>query len=691
MAIFDFPRFNVKGLIAVNVGTANNDDYSGYQFPSGNFYPGQPVRLADSKNVQPITYGMTDDQWVKWVQSSIPVYDPPQTAGAKKAAKFFARYEAEPANNNVIPGEWNYYGDMGLTMINVKLTGINDPNHNVTAGLSTLMRAATLSFSNRPGTNGRSTGMLIDINPEDPTNSQVFTDNLAMMTDTQVVFNGKPSKAMTRWINFQRNANLTGPNGAAATFQCVVPLSELQGQAILQGLPSKSTSGKALAGIVCRYTLYRPLQVINYFKYTPAQWIQQMITLYSTGGTNADFLELQGTIAPWFEGDAISQTTGRLLNPVAFPAPPDFKGNGAPGQPMRVAPVIASVNTTTKLLSIDCSPTFTDNYKGTDKYDPMITGNNPKYDIGTITIGVKPKNGQPAVVQIGTINYLDVPKNDINGWIFDFPLSSALIDAVADGQLFINCQGPNVKQNILEETPFLIFSERSGVYGEQNPVPGSTSTNFRDDSALNTSVSFIAYRNGKPVPSGDSQKFTLYYYDTTPNQAPGKRTLLQSNYVLGNPVSVPVSASGNMLVTCAPAEALVPVDYGNFDPLTGSILNLRILPNNLDYSQYYKNPEAQNPEGNDKLTFQVIYDQVLRNYYLLYPAMSKVVKLNDPLMWEDATMARELMNRISLPAWPTSIAMPRTRDLSESRRKLLTAWCIKIINRPPSSAKFQHP
>ncbi|MRG43714.1 hypothetical protein GFS24_01245 [Chitinophaga sp. SYP-B3965] len=690
MAIFDFPRFNVKGLIQVNVGTANNDDYSGYQFPKGNFYPGQPVRLADSKNVQPVTYGMTDDQWVKWVQSSIPVYAPPT-----KVAKFFSRYEGEPTNKNVIPGEWNYYGDMGLTMINVKLVGMNDPYQNVKPDLAALMRASTLSFNNRPGSNGRSTAMLIDINPEDPTNSQVFTDNLAMMTDTQVVFNGKPTKAMTRWINFQRNANLTGPNGAAASFQCVVPLSELQGQAILQGLPLKSPStGKALAGIVCRYTLYRPLQVINYFKYTAAAWIQQMITLYSTGGTNADFLELQGTIAPWYEGDAISQTTGRLLNPLAFPAPPDFKGNGKPGAPMRVAPVIANLDLTRKVLSIDCSPTFPDNYKGTDgpnKYDPMITGNDPKYDIGNLTLSIKPKDGHPAIVQIGTIDYKDMLKNDANGWIFDFPINAALLNMVAEGQLFVNCQGTSVKQNILEETPYLIFSERSGAYGEQNPVPGSTSANFRDDSAVTTSVSFIAYRNGKQVPSGDPQKFSLYYYDTTPNQAPGPRTLLQANYVLGNPVAVPVSSSGNILITCTPAEVMPPLEYGNFDPLTGSILNLRILPNDINYSQYYKDPKAKIPEGNDSLTFQVIYDQVLRNYYLLYPAMSKVVKLNDPLMWEDATMARELMNRISLPAWPTSIAMPRTRDLSDSRRQLLTAWCLKIINRKPSSAKIAHP
>jgi hypothetical protein len=60
--------------------------------------------------------------------------------------------------------------------------------------------------------------------------------------------------------------------------------------------------------------------------------------------------------------------------------------------------------------------------------------------------------------------------------------------------------------------------------------------------------------------------------------------------------------------------------------------------------------------------------------------MSQVVKLNDPNIWKDPVMARALMDRISLAQWATAIAMPRTRDLSDSRRKLLTAWCLKVIN-----------
>ncbi len=68
MSIFDFPRWNVKGLIGIDVGTANNDDYSSVQFPPGDPNAGQPLRLADSVQVQPNTFGMDDDAYVQWIQ-----------------------------------------------------------------------------------------------------------------------------------------------------------------------------------------------------------------------------------------------------------------------------------------------------------------------------------------------------------------------------------------------------------------------------------------------------------------------------------------------------------------------------------------------------------------------------------------------------------------------------------------------
>jgi hypothetical protein len=63
---------NIQGLIRCDVGTANNDDYSNTALPGQTNPDGSPVllRLADSKNVQPVTFGMSDPDWINWVQTS---------------------------------------------------------------------------------------------------------------------------------------------------------------------------------------------------------------------------------------------------------------------------------------------------------------------------------------------------------------------------------------------------------------------------------------------------------------------------------------------------------------------------------------------------------------------------------------------------------------------------------------------
>ncbi|WP_341837017.1 hypothetical protein WJU16_03910 [Chitinophaga pollutisoli] len=687
MSIFDYPRINFKGLVSINVGTANNDDYSGEQFAGGP-YNGMPVRLADSANVQPMLYGMDDDTWVKWAVTPLSVYNPPAPSAVKSSPR---RFEGKPAvventaNSTIIPGEWNYYGDMGLDMINVNVTGVNDPGNVIPSSLMSTIRSSQLSYLNRPGPNGRSTGMVIDINPEDPTNTQVFTDALSLMSGDNVVFSGKPSKAMTRWINFTRNGALTGPNGAAAMFQCVLPLNVLQGQSILQGMPSASPDGRPLAGIVCRYTIYRPLQKINVFKYNPQQWINEMLQLYATQGINPDFLELQGTIAPWFQGDAISQTTGRYLEPVPFPFPTGWKGNTMGSSTMSLPPVILQYNKQNRQISIDLSPVLPDLYQGAPDYDPLVTGNDPKYNLGTITLAVAfdPTQGLDAALPIGQINYMDMATNDANGWIFDFTWNAFIDAALNDGyKFYLYCGGSQgINQAIHIEKPLFLFSETSGVYAEQDTsTPLATTNRFRDYGVDTVPISFTGYKDGQPMTNNGGYTFDLWYYDTTPNQATGPATLLMHGYNLGDPITLPVYNNGNVLITCTPHDSPPPANYGQFNPLTGSIINVRVLPNNEDFSRYYKDPSSPQPTGNDLLTFDVVYEKVLRNYYLLYPAMSRVVKLNDPSIWQDPVMARALLDRISLPAWNTAVAMPRTRDLSESRRKLLTAFCLKIIN-----------
>src|SRR5258707_5695791 len=87
MSLFDYPRINFKGTIQLNPGTANNDDYA--QQPSAFLpkrygqYAGCVLGLIDSKTVQPRTYGMTDADFIAWVQKAhtfhTPGYSSPQT------------------------------------------------------------------------------------------------------------------------------------------------------------------------------------------------------------------------------------------------------------------------------------------------------------------------------------------------------------------------------------------------------------------------------------------------------------------------------------------------------------------------------------------------------------------------------------------------------------------------------------
>jgi hypothetical protein len=103
-------------------------------------------------------------------------------------------------------------------------------------------------------------------------------------------------------------------------------------------------------------------------------------------------------------------------------------------------------------------------------------------------------------------------------------------------------------------------------------------------------------------------------------------------------------------------------------------ISLRILPNGEDFSQYYVDPSAEQPVGNHLLTFEVLYEKVLRTYYLLYPVMLPYVKLNSEA--DVAKNAQGILQTTERSLWMSIRYMPRTRDMSASRLRLLRAWCL---------------
>jgi len=666
MSQFDFPRFHFNGMIDVNVGTGNNDDYSGYVFTKDSFNPpkpefiGKPLRLADSVYVEPKTFGMTDAEWLEWTQN-IQKFEKPDQNGKMVPAQ-------------LIPAEWNYYGGMGLTMKGVKVNSVQTAIDTFDANSS--LQDAELSFNMRPGGDMASTGVICDVNPENVPSSQFIATNMLLEKNGDALMSGKPGKGSTRYINFQRNVVATASAGASGVVYHTITKEELAGQEILNALGTGVTGRSDFKGVLIRYTLYRSMPPIGGFDYS-TDTLDKLVELYKTGGLNAAELQITGTIAPWYDGEFQSITMCRNMMPEGTYLSPG--GNGKPIKPpstetyFQLAPVLLNISEAQNpIMSLDVINTFP------EQYDSK-TGTNDKYNMGTISLRIVTKVGDKynPYKELGPIDYRTANYFK-RGGIIDIDLSTAVAGIAASDligpQLYLELY--NDKNTVLlRETDYMIASDTSTIYGEQEA--GNVNQSKFNFNGTQVESFFTVYYRGKQVnevPGG----LTLYTYQATPNQASNPKKPIYSNpYKPGQPISTTVTKPGNRLFYCALPGETAP-EFGNLPLVRIPLVTLRILPNE-DYDQYYVDPSAEQPVANDTLTFDILYEKVLRNYYLLYPAMSKHVPLNDENYWNGPDMVRRMYKRIQMSMWPETQYMPRTRDLSESRRKLLQAWCLKVI------------
>jgi hypothetical protein len=190
------------------------------------------------------------------------------------------------------------------------------------------------------------------------------------------------------------------------------------------------------------------------------------------------------------------------------------------------------------------------------------------------------------------------------------------------------------------------------------------------------------FHRGKELAAGVCPPITVWQYRSIPLQDPGNAVAIAKDLKPGQPIKVDTAQPGNFLFTFsigAPA-GFPPPNYSTFmNPpyvTNAPSITLRILPNSEDFSKYYIDPHAEEPVGNQNLTFDVVYRKVLRTYYLLYPVMNQVFPLNSESVVK--SMAKGILQRTEKSLWMTTSYMPRTRDMSASRRTLLRAWCRSV-------------
>lgn len=652
MSIFDYPRINIKGTLQLNPGTANNDDNAPYYTLPANLwgppYAGMPLALIDSKNVQARTYGMTDDAFIAWVQQ-LQTFDVVGSTSGQTA--------------QTIPAEWNYYGGMEMDNVEAQVIGVttglgqtySQPDGNVPL---TALLGAALNFSG---------GHITDVNSEgSPPATQFFIDALTLSNNSQTFISGNPSKGACQWLNFYRNVNLTQDGGAGGYVYHVMRKSQAGTIIDIPGFQDPN-----VVGAILRYYLFAPMESAN--------TNEQIEAVYEQQQKNPATLQIVGTIAPLYEDETIFTTpTGRLMvsNETQIPTPTGSQNNSSITNPnglIALAPAVLRVSNNT--VSAEFAGTFPDYYQTPP---PPAQPSNDKFDFGEVSLVVSDgSNSAP----IGTVEYANTAQGDSEGWVFDFDISSntaaqqVLQDPNASFQLVHSTLGV-----ILGETEYYFVSNQQGIYTEQF---GNNSMFLNQGTTEPATIS--VFRRGLELSAYECPPITVWQYSSIPLQAPGNAVAILRDFKPGQEIVVDTSQPGNFLFTFSVEDANLsptfpPVSYLVFQNppyvTNAPSISLRILPNE-DFSQYYIDPEAPDPVGNDFLTFDVLYEQVLRTYYLLYPVMIPFVQLNSEA--DVARNAKAILQTTDPSVWMSADYMPRTRDMSASRVRLLQAWCRKVL------------
>ena len=651
MSLFDYPRINITGLLDFNPATANNDDNANVAVP--------PLALFDSANVTAITGGMDDATFRQWVQEQHSFVTPTPT---------------DPqATSEIIPAEWNYYGDLGTSVSGATVAGVVTgprPDQLFTSAQpyvpASALVGATLAYS----------GSATDINSQgSPPATQFFIPELTLTgSDSTVVLQGPASKGVCQWINFVRNVNAQADQGAGGYIYHVV----MKSQCKVFNLPG--FDGPDVVGAIFRYYLFNGMM--------PFVTNADILALYKKQLTNPITLQFVATIAPLRDGETItSGPVGRLLAAETSTITGAGSNNNSNGGPIGLAPAMLQTSPDNNTVSVDFIGTFPDNFQQQGyppaNPNPKLPYTNDKWDFGPVTLRLQSSlpNGL-APIEIGAVDYTDTDGGNERGWIFDFDLSKnpAARDLLAsdpDASFFLESAKFGA---VLNETELYIVTNQLSIYAEQNGANDA----FVNQGYPAEPATIAVYRRGKECAPGSCPPISLWSYASVPLQTPGASTLVTSNFSPGDPLVADVSQPGNLNYIFTIGNQAPPATWASFIMtllMTNSTtISLRILPNGVDFTPYYTIVNGQpvgNATGPNALTFAYVYANVLQTYYLLFPAMDPFIPLNSEQSVNQN--AQNILAAIDPATWLTPEFMPRTRDMSESRRTLLAAYCNMVL------------
>lgn len=670
MSIFDYPRIHVFGTQYVNAGTANNDSIG----------PGDEISVtSNSELVQPEFNGMDPETFRSWL------------IGLDE--------------QQLLRCQWNYYGDMSMHFTDVRVRSVqHEPGVVVTDPDTDPLIGAQIALDR---------AIVCDNNPEGFNTTQIFADSLTIRSRSdRPAFGGtgtfvsrQPTRALTRGLNWSRNvsfhgvlgnATSGGAAGASAGFQCsieildddlvnvpdtgvdqfehhLVPAADSPTVERLVTMLRDRSGHRPIRGLTFRYNLH-----LAYPVHSDPSLAEQFAAGLRT--ENPAVGVVTGTIAPWYVAEPESGTMGRQLNPTK-PYP-----NAYASRDYYLAPAVASVDASSKTLSIDLSNTL-----------PADGPDGEAYDLGGISVGHRPPTAPAAdpdtntapIEAIGTID----PNRDVardRSYLYDIDYAHLPAEQQSrlengDTELVLDTGLAGVllfepEHHVLLVSECNYLDQPPAGVGWSDVIPGLRSP--ETPTPLQGRSPIVIWRRGTPVtgplamtveqwrmtPSGDPDKYGFYQF---PVRLDTTEMAVTVNDGWGNVDLVPVPGPGLRLFRFVPTTLWPqerPPDVFAWLICAESYATMRVLPYN-DYSEILERG----------VTWDDVYEQVFRYYDLILPAMNERLPMDDASVWESPTSARYLKRVIDPALFESTTYMPRTRDLSGPRRDLLLAFCDSVL------------
>lgn len=556
------------------------------------------------------------------------------------------------------PG-WNYFGDHRFAFSGVSITSGGYPQE-VQRNFSLSQQEVHLLGHQEGGNSRESYPVLVDLDSTGVSVTQMFIGGFRIgPREKPLLMITEDTECYSRyWGGNQHGIKSLGGDsfgGLATIFQ--VSFSK-------ESITSYDPTNPALKELVDEARKHKGITVrFTFFEVIPGKTEKEVQADYKANDPSPNPVKgfLIGSIGIWQEGEAATCMPGRAM---IGELKPKLKQ-----RPLGV--VYTQWNDDAKLMSFNMANAFTK--PGRSRLDRnKIKDIKPTKAPSSISLAVKEEGKMTVIFEIP----YDNATYHLTGGIVDVPLSNSQRERIVGRDLYI--VDPNSNNSVLlSETPYRIISDFRGIYYDHGE---SASHRFRITKwgrPVTTPIEIQLTQVG----SGTLQDKYCNYLDlnATISDEEGNEIHFSRSGACGQNQTLIYSSSINVnpnsdgqfkLSSKWRAAGIKQLDFA-IDGNKVYHAVIRSYPND-DYSA------QRDPSGN--YSWELVYNEVLRYYYVVFPAMNVRIPLNQEkvvCVFENVSIRK----RISRQLISTSIAMPITRDMSRGKRELLTTF-LENYNSP---------